>query len=148
MAKIKDSDVLEMSSTVEAVAVYKRVLKKVLDNRPSGLRRKLAQAIRRNPSFVSQITNPGYSVPIPAAHIEKIFDVCRLSPDEREEFLVAYAEAHPNRAIPRDLPDGKHADRQLILTVPDLGSSQANRQFDAAIETFVRRLTPLLRNNE
>ena len=35
------------------VADYKRILAKVLDNRPSGTRQKLATALGKNRSFVS-----------------------------------------------------------------------------------------------
>ena len=36
-----------------AVAEYKRVFKEVLDNRPSGMRLRLAHAMGKNRSFVS-----------------------------------------------------------------------------------------------
>ncbi len=48
------------------VADYKVILRRVLDNRPSGTRLKLAAALGKNRSFVTQITNPAYLVPIPA----------------------------------------------------------------------------------
>ena len=48
-----------------AVAVYKRIFKDVLDSRPSGMRIRLAHAMGKNRSFVSQISNPAYPVPIP-----------------------------------------------------------------------------------
>ncbi len=130
----------------EAVAEYKRILKAVLDVRPSGFRRKLAAAIDRNPSFVSQITNPAYPVPIPAPHIEKIFEVCHLSVEERGAFMAAYTRAHPRRL--RAGTSEKRPGRRLVLTVPDLGSEHANWQFDAAIDDFVRRLTPLFRQSD
>ena len=47
-----------------AVADYKQILKKVLDGRPSGMRQRLAEAIGKNRSFVSQISNSAYQVPI------------------------------------------------------------------------------------
>ena len=50
------------------VADYKTILRRVLDNRPSGTRLKLAAALGKNRSFVTQITNPAYLVPIPAKH--------------------------------------------------------------------------------
>jgi hypothetical protein len=130
----------------EAVAEYKRILTAVLDVRPSGFRRKLAAAIDRNPSFVSQITNPAYPVPIPAPHIEKIFEVCHLSNEERSAFMAAYARAHPRRARGHGVE--KRVGRRLVLTVPDLGSDHANWQFDTAIDDFVRRLAPLFRRPE
>ena len=80
-----------------AVAAYKAILQRVLDNRPSGTRLKLAAVLGKNRSFVSQITNPIYPVPIPARHVDLILEVCHLSPAERGQFLEAYAAAHPAR---------------------------------------------------
>ena len=48
-------------------------------------------------SFVSQIANPAYAVPIPAGDLPTIFEVCHLSPQEREGFLALYRRAHPER---------------------------------------------------
>ena len=59
-----------------AVAEYKRILLRVLDLRPSGTRQRLADALGENRSFVSQITNPAYPVPIPPRHVE--IDLRRL----------------------------------------------------------------------
>src|SRR6478672_12182429 len=79
---------------------YKLILRQVLDNRPSGTRLKLAAALGKNRSFVTQITNPAYMVPIPAKHVAIIFDVCHLSGAERTAFLEAYGRAHPGRLRP------------------------------------------------
>ncbi len=42
----------------DAVAAYKAVFKAVLDKRPSGMRLRLADALGKNRSFISQISNP------------------------------------------------------------------------------------------
>ena len=78
-------------------ADYKRLLQQVCDNRPSGTRGRLALALGTNRSFVSQLVNPVYPMPIPAQHLETIFEVCHFSPAEREAFLAAYDRAHPGR---------------------------------------------------
>ena len=70
-----------------AVADYKRVLQEVLENRPAGTRLRLAEALGKNRSFISQITNPGYSVPIPAAHVERIFEICHFLASEKAKFM-------------------------------------------------------------
>ena len=127
----------------EAVAEYKRVLKAALDVRPSGCRQKLASAIGRNPSFVSQITNPAYPVPIPAPHVDKIIEVCHLTDEEREAFLTAYARAHPRKAR-HFAASPTQAARRLTLDVPDFGSDAANARFDDALEAFVRQLIGLV----
>src|SRR5689334_3844593 len=42
----------------DAVGAYKTVLQRVLDARPSGTRHRLAIALGKNRSFISQIANP------------------------------------------------------------------------------------------
>ena len=54
---------LDATGEVSAVAEYKRIFKEVLDNRPSGMRIRLAHAMSKNRSFVSQISNSTYPVP-------------------------------------------------------------------------------------
>jgi hypothetical protein len=121
----------------DPVAEYKTILKRVLDNRPSGTRQRLARALGKNRSFISQIANPAYPVPIPVQHLETIFELCHFSQDERRDFLAAYRRAHPRRlalvhAVPRT--------RIVSLSVPDLGDAKRNRAVDAMIADFVRRL--------
>ncbi|MBK1869590.1 hypothetical protein [Taklimakanibacter albus] len=82
----------------ELVAAYKELLRSYLEKRPSGLRKRISDAIGTNRSFVSQITNPKYSVPIPSHYIHTLMSVCHLSPVERSEFLTAYLAAHPGQA--------------------------------------------------
>jgi len=89
--------VLREAGEGSAVAEYKRVFKEVLDNRPSGMRLRLAHAIGKNRSFVSQISNPAYPVPIPVQHLKTIFEVCHFPPPTKAAFLHAYARAHPRR---------------------------------------------------
>ena len=128
-----------------AVAVYKRIFKEVLDSRPSGMRLRLAHAMGKNRSFVSQISNPAYPVPIPAQHLNTIFDVCHFPPPAKATFLKAYARAHPRRVgrldeFPRE--------RTVMLRLPDLGSAKRNGQIDALIHEFARRLTNLLQDEK
>ncbi len=59
------------------------------------MRQRLAEAIGKNRSFVSQISNPAYEVPIPARHVGLIFEICLFSPQQRAAFLKAYSRAHP-----------------------------------------------------
>src|SRR6202167_4985675 len=109
---------IESAGAVSAVAEYKRIFKEVLDSRPSGMRIRLAYAIGKNRSFVSQISNPAYPIPIPIQHLNTIFDVCHFPPATKASFLRAYARAHPRRMgrlaeIPRE--------RTIMLHLPDLG---------------------------
>jgi len=125
----------------EAVARYKEVLQRVIDNRPSGTRQRLAGALGKNRSFVSQITNPGYATPIPARHIETIFDICHFSPDDRHAFLEAYAAAHPRRPPPAK---GHRGVRPHTVYLPDLGSEDKNDELARMVGDYVQRLARML----
>jgi len=121
----------------DVVGAYKVVLKRVLDTRPSGTRHRLAIALGKNRSFISQIANPVYAVPIPVQHIETIFEICHFTAADRREFLAAYAQAHPRRLDVVRKPAGT---RKLILTVPDLADARRNRLLDETIAELARRL--------
>ena len=123
-----------------AVAEYKRILQQVLENRPSGTRRRLAETLGKNRSFISQITNPVYSVPIPARHIESIFEICHFLATERSRFLQAYERAHPHRIPNRS---GEPRWRELVLRLPDLHNVKKNRQLDELLKDTVQRIVRL-----
>lgn len=127
--------------TEDAVLEYKAILRAVLDNRPSGTRQRLAEAIGKNRSFISQISNPAYPTPIPAEHVGPIIEVCHFSGRERARFLDAYRRAHPKRF--RSL-SSEAGTRTLALTVPDLGSEELNREFDQTIADLARRIARLV----
>jgi len=133
MARVKAAPAREGS-----VAAYKTVLKRVVDNRPSGTRHRLANLLGKNRSFISQITNPVYAVPIPALHLDSIFEVCHFTPAERREFLAAYADAHPRR-LELVKQQAGHM-RELTLTLPDLGDTRRNAKLDEAIVEMARHL--------
>jgi hypothetical protein len=127
--------------SVSAVADYKNILRRVLENRPSGTRQRLSVALGKNRSFISQITNPSYAVPIPAPHLSTIFEICHFSLKDRREFLEAYARAHPRRKqSPGDHP---HRLRTITVSVPDLGDAKKNRALDEMVTDFARRLARL-----
>lgn len=136
---------LDESGELGAVAEYKRIFKEVLDGRPSGMRLRLAHAMGKNRSFVSQISNPTYPVPIPIQHLNTIFEVCHFPPPAKAAFLRAYSRAHPHRIgqltkIPRG--------RTITLHLPDLGSSKRNAQLDALVQEFTRRLSAILKDDK
>jgi hypothetical protein len=127
------------------VAAYKTVLRDVLDQRPSGTRQRLATALGKNRSFVSQISNPAYSVPIPAKHLDAIFEICHFPPVEKRAFLEAYGRAHPR---PLRVAHTEVRRRVVALELPDLGSARMNREFDDLMRDVVRRLVRLVRGAE
>ena len=91
-------------------------------------------------SFVTQITSPAYSTPIPAKHLPPIFSVCHFSAAERDHFLAAYRMAHPGKA---PAAGGLRKTRHLSLTVPDLGDDKQNAALDRAVNEFIQRITSM-----
>jgi hypothetical protein len=124
-----------------AVAEYKRILQQVLENRPAGTRLRLAEELGKNRSFISQITNPNYSVPIPAPHIERIFEICHFLAGEKAQFMEAYQRAHPRRA-PGASGDGRW--REIVLRVPDLRDRKKNKQLDDMMKEMLDRVLRLM----
>ena len=127
-----------------AVADYKGILQDVLYHRPSGTRQRLAEALGNKASFISQITNPAYSVPIPTRHVETILDVCHFSPAERARFLDAYARAHP-----RTTPVIKRGSRwrETRIRVPELHSAEKNAALDDVLADIALSLVRVLKDD-
>jgi len=132
----------ERTTQVEA---YKALLRNVLDRRPSGTRQRLDNALGKNRSFVSQISNPAYPVPIPAPHLDIIFEICHFPPADKRAFLDAFHRAHPHRTrLVREAPSL----RSLKLEVYDLGDAKKNRAFDALVRDTTRRLARLVAHGD
>jgi hypothetical protein len=136
---------LDSKPGVEPVAAYKSILQAVMNNRPSGTRQRLAVAIGKNRSFVSQITNPIYPTPVPAQHLETIFQICHFSPAERETFLIAYRRAHPGRL---EVVEQERPLRHIIVEFPDFGEPARNRAADELFAEMARRLAKLIGTEE
>lgn len=133
----------------ELVANYKRILQEYINRRPSGTRIKIATALNKNKSFVSQITNPSYAIPVPATHLGAIFDICRFSTKERETFLRAYTEAHPNYQYRvENLQTGKSGTRQVVVEVPCLDDPEKQRQAEEMIRSFADQVFALLQTSD
>ena len=126
---------------LDGVAEYKAILQRVLESRPSGTRQRIAAALSKNRSFVTQITSPAYDTPIPAKHVERIVEICHFAPAEREAFLAAYRRAHPLRRSARQVGPRMRAH---TLHLPDLGTPDANRRLDALVGDFVENLIEIM----
>src|SRR5436305_906624 len=132
---------MDKARSPSALVEYKSILRSVLENRPPGTRQRLTTALGKHRSIISQITNPSYSVPIPAPHLSTIFEICHFSGEDRREFLEAYARAHPRR---KEIPGGHpHRMRTLTVSVPDLHDAKKNRALDEMLTDFARRLARL-----
>ena len=123
----------------EAVAAYKRMLAAIIERRPSGTRQRLATALAKNRSFVSQITNPAYATPIPASHLAAIFEVCHFSGAERREFTRLYGLAHPKKVL-----RAAKGETAQPVTLPDLGDAEKNARLHALVSNFVRDVARLI----
>ena len=132
-------------AAADAVRRYKTTLRQVLEARPSGTRQRIAGALGKNRSFVSQISNPSYSTPIPARHVELIMEICHFSSSERSEFLAAYRQAHPGRL---SAPDARPRLRQHTILLPDLGHPEKNRKADQLIGEFILGFSELLSESD
>jgi hypothetical protein len=139
------NDVPDRDTKAADVEAYKTILRNILDRRPSGTRQRLATALGKNRSFVSHISNPLYPVPIPAPHIEVIFEVCHFSLAEKRAFLDAFMRAHPSRLT--QIRSGPSL-RILRLEVFDFGNAKKNREFDELVREMARRLARLMRRSD
>jgi hypothetical protein len=144
MTTSDDRDAAREQATA-TVADYKRILAKVLDNRPSGTRQRLALALGKNRSFVSQIANPSYATPIPAQHLDLLFEVCLFPASDRKAFLDAYGRAHPGK-LERIRHKKDHRLRPVMVYVPDLEDDDKNRALDRLLADIALRIGRLTEN--
>lgn len=131
--------------TASPLAEYKAILRAVIDSRPSGTRQRLAEAIGKNRSFISQIVNPAYATPIPLQHLETIFHICHFSPRQQTAFLAAYRAAHPGRL---DGSEMLRPMRRLVVELPDFGDAALNAHADRIISGVARGITALISAHE
>ncbi|HWT86949.1 MAG TPA: hypothetical protein VN177_14340 [Myxococcales bacterium] len=121
-------------------------MKDYIDRRPAGMRARIASELGKHKSFVSQLTNPIYPMPVPARHLSAIFEICHFSAEERKTFLKAYRLAHPARAA--DGVSGENGAlsrrRVLSLEIPVLRTPGKQRALEALVRNFVERLAELI----
>jgi hypothetical protein len=127
------------------IAAYKAILRDAIDRRPAGMRARIADALGKHKSFVSQLSNPIYPMPVPARHIETIFEICHFSAEERRAFMKAYERAHP-RAVAEPVAEngGPGRRKSVSLEVPDLGDPRKQRALESLLREFAERLGRLL----
>lgn len=127
----------------ELVGAYKLLLRQFIDQRPSGMRRKIAEVLGTHKSFISQITNPTDSTPVPARHLDPIGDVCHFSQTERARLMEAYLKAHPEHRSTEEGSPSRHY-RNLQVQVPVLADPTKQRALEALVRDTVRRICELI----
>src|SRR4029453_15270080 len=125
--------------------VSKQILRTALELRPAGIRRRLAEVLGKNRSFITHLSNPVYSTPIPAQYVETILSVCHFSVVEREAFLAAYERAHPGRLA---RPSAQTAWRRVELRLPDLNDPERNAHLDRLLQDMGLRMAHLMQTEK
>ena len=129
----------------ERIAAYKTTLRRFIDQRPSGIRRRIAEVTGTHKSFISQITNPSDATPLPARHIDTIFAVCHLSPEEQRVFLEQYHCAHPGPPEGTGLRNApQRPTRTLHIQVPVIEDEKKQKALESLIQDTARRLCELV----
>jgi hypothetical protein len=146
MGMIESGPRAETATRDELVAAYKRLLQEFIDRRPSGLRLKIAKAIGKHRSFVSQITNPSYPIPVPARHLETIFRICHLAPEERQALMAAYEAAHPRHPRETRRPARRGKERRIVeIDLPAVDDPDLEREMEEFLRQTARQLERLVR---
>ena len=115
----------------EALRAYKILLRNIIDRRPSGTKQRIARALGTHKSFVSQVINPNYSVPLPVQHVSELIKVCHFTKEEEKEFLDAYALAHPLYSSESEFP--KKRTDSLTISIPWFDDPGVRRNVKGAI---------------
>ncbi len=135
------------SNTPDAIAEYKALLRDYIDRRPSGTRQKLAEAFGTHKSFISQITNPNYRVPLPAQHIPALFKVCRLNAQEQRAFMEIYARAHPGQY--GAIEDLASLEKDVVrIPLPQFEHPELRQQVEQIVKDFAERVATLVKEAE
>jgi hypothetical protein len=131
----------------DPIAEYKALLRLYIDRRPSGTRQKLAEAFGTHKSFISQVTNPAYRVPLPAQHIPALFRVCHFSPEEQRVFMESYARAHPGQF--GAIEELTHFEEGVLrIPLPQFKDPERRREVEQLIRDFAERVIALTQGSE
>ncbi len=118
---------------------YKVKIRELIDLRPSGTKGRIAKTMETHRSFVSQIINPTNKTPIPAQHLNKIFEICHFSSSEKASFLKLYYKAHPRiidgtAQLPDEDGDG------IFIEIPTFQQSEMRQMIEDTIREFAERV--------
>jgi hypothetical protein len=135
------------NSPGDPIAEYKTLLRLYIDRRPSGTRQKLAEAFGTHKSFISQVTNPTYRVPLPAQHIPALFRVCHFSPEEQRMFMEVYARAHPGQYAA--IEELAHFENDVLcIPLPAFTDPERRREVEQLIRDFAGRVISLVQETK
>ncbi len=128
----------------ELIAAYKKILRSFIDQRPSGMRLRIARVLGTHKSFVSQITSPLDPTPLPVRHVGPIMEVCHLSPVEREAFLAAYRAAHPNQSRQLGHVVAPGPTTTLEVELPVLDDPSRQKALEELVRDMARRMAEII----
>lgn len=132
----------EAQNKYNLVGSYKSILRSYIEQRPSGLRQKLARVLGTHKSFISQITNPNDQTPIPARHLQAIFNVCHLSEDDKQRFIEAYILAHPSNEIYLGSPE--KPSKIVEFRIPLLKDRKKQKTLELLISETIEKIVKLI----
>ena len=125
----------DQESKLLAINTYKTLLRVAVERCPSGTKQQIAKELGTSRSFVSQIFNPAYEVPVPAKHLDKLIRLCALTQPEEAAFRAAHMRAHPPPAAKNrggnqnelciPLPEFESADQRKAVKQAILASAEA-----------------------
>ncbi len=124
---------------VDPVAAYKRELREIVNRRPSGIRRRLANAFDTHPSFVSQVTNPRLRIPLPSHHLPALFRVCHFTTDETERFLQLYERAHPGASAKLQNQE-QNIKNEVRISLAAIANPEARIEAESMIRNFATQI--------
>lgn len=136
-----------MPDRLEHVGNYKTILRSVIEERPSGMGQRLSEALNKNRSFISQIANPSYDIPIPYKHLDVIFKVCGFSVKQKSTFLQEYYLAHPKYATNEEMfTDIEQHERTLVL--PKTNNKQIDDEIDKLVINLVNDMVSVFKKHQ
>lgn len=127
----------------DKIVAYKILLREYLNRRPSGIRKKISAAINTHRSFISQVANPNYRVPLPAQYVPILMDVCHFTTEEQETFLKAYSAAHPGQALfARAAAKGDY--RSITIDLSDIADEGTRIALSRSLTEVAREMVRLV----
>jgi len=133
-----------MTDNSQNIASYKAILRSVIEERPSGMSQRLSEALGKNRSFISQISNPNYRIPVPYKHLDTIFTVCGFSTKQRKAFLDEYYIAHPKYKTYINQTEKESINTDFLQKT---GNVKLDKEIEKAILKFTNELTSIYKKH-